>query len=496
MARTTFYKRGLGALMATAIVAAPLALQPAFFSPPAQAHQEVHGLADMVAKVKPGVVTVLTKGQRSASAVPQMPQIPEGPFKDFMERFFQGRPGGPQPDQPGPVIRGLGSGFIVAEDGIVVTNRHVVATADEILVVLDNGQELPAKIVGVDDKTDLAVLRVEPEARLPVLNWGDSDAVRIGDPIVAIGNPFGLGGTVTSGIVSARGRNIQSGPYDDFIQIDAAINRGNSGGPLFNHDGDVIGVNTAIFSPNGGNVGLGFAIPSNQARSIVAELLEKGVVERGYIGVSVQPVTPEIADSLGLDGVRGALIANVQPDGAAARAGLRQGDVILHFGGERIEEPRDISRAVADTDPGMERKITVWRNGAETTFDIVTGRMERDMRVAAADPSKQSIEGDSGEVASLGLALAELTERTRARFSIPAETRGLVVTAIDAKKPAAAKGIAVGDVILAVGQDQVVSVGEVRDAVEALKSQNRKYALLLVLHQGRQSFVAVPLAVA
>ena len=490
MAHSNPYRRGLGALMATAMLAVPLAAQPVLFSAPAQAHGQSDSIADMVATVKPGVVTVLTKSSRQADAGQAMPQLPDGPFKDFMERFLRQRPGAEAPQGEAPAVRGLGSGFIVDSDGYIVTNRHVVGEADAIMVVLDDGTELEARIVGVDDKTDLAVLQVKSEAPLTTVAWGDSDGIRVGDPVAAIGNPFGLGGTVTSGIVSARGRNIRSGPYDDYLQVDAAINRGNSGGPLFDHEGRVVGVNTAIYSPNGGNIGLGFAIPSNQARKIVAELIDKGVVERGFIGVAVQPVTPEIAESLGLAKPRGALVASVREDGPAARAGLKPGDVILSFGHSQVETARDIARIVADTDPGVSDRLAVWRDGEVQSLTIAVGRMEAGPRVAAAGAAV----GDT--VGALGLALAELDGESRSRLGLSAETRGVVVTAVQPDKPAAQKGIGVGDVILAVGQTRIGTVGELRQAIEKLRSEQRKSALLLVQHRGQQTYVAIPLAVA
>lgn len=489
MAHMTKYRHGIAAALATTMLAAPLTLQPALLgSGLAHAHEQTHAIADMVKVVKPGVVTVLTVSDGDSSEPEAMPQIPDGPFKDFMERFFQNRPG-MQPQQPGRKLRGLGSGFIIDESGYVVTNRHVVADASKITVVLDDGTQFDATKVGADDKTDLAVLRIESDKALTTVSWGNSDDVEIGDPIVAIGNPFGLGGTVTSGIVSARGRDLRSGPYDDFLQVDAAINRGNSGGPLFDHEGKVIGVNTAIFSPNGGNVGLGFAIPSNLARKIVAELIEKGVVERGFLGVAVQPVTPEIADSLGLQSPKGALIANVNENGPAAKAGLRTGDVILSFGHSNIENAKDIARVVADSDPGTRHRVAIWRDGKAQSLNVTVGRMDGEPRTAAVTP-------DAASTGALGLALAELDDGMRARLGLSADTSGVAVVGVDPGKAAAQKGIGVGDVILAVGQTRISSIADLNDALETLRSKDRKSALLLIQRSGRQSYVAVPLAVA
>lgn len=492
MAHMTKYRRGIAAALATTMLALPMAIQPALFSTgSALAHEQVHELAEIVKTVKPGVVTVLTVGNSGAESLQQLPQIPDGPFKDFMERFFQDPPGVPQKRSPGHKTRGLGSGFVIDEAGYIVTNRHVIADADQITVVLDDGTQFPATLVGKDDKTDLAVLQVTTDTELTAVEWGDSNTMEVGDPIFAIGNPFGLGGTVTSGIVSARGRDLRSGPYDDFLQVDAAINRGNSGGPLFSHDGKVIGVNTAIYSPNGGNVGLGFAIPSNQARKIIAELIDNGSVERGFIGVSIQPVTPEIADSLGLNSAKGALVASITENGPAATAGLKTGDVILSFGPTQIESARDIARIVADTDPGSRQRMAVWRDGRAQSLTITVGRMEDQPRTAAIDDATKA-----SPVGSLGLALAELDDEVRARLGLDSDTSGVAVVGVDPEKPAASRGISVGDVILAVGQTRISNLAELRDALESLRDQQRKSALLLIQHRGRQTYVAVPLAVA
>jgi len=325
--------------------------------------------APLVKQTAPAVVTIQTSGR----AMAQRPMDPQ--MREFLERFF-GRDFMPPRDGRGRPVRpmGLGSGFIISGSGIIVTNNHVVDRADQITVILDDGEELEATLIGTDPKTDLAVLRVQPDRRLPTVRWGDSDSVEVGDWAIAIGNPFGLGGSVTAGIVSARGRNIRSGPYDDFLQIDAPINRGNSGGPLFDQQGRVIGVNTAIFSPTGGNVGIGFAIPSNQAREIVAELIETGTVERGWLGVSIQSVTGEIADNLGLDRAEGALIADLADGGPAERDGLRRGDVILSFDGKMIGTLTDLTRAVADTDPGTRARVTIWRDGRTRSVTVRTGK--------------------------------------------------------------------------------------------------------------------------
>lgn len=336
-----------------ATAAAPVAVLPSF--------------APLVKATRPAVVTIRTSGtpKEAAEIDPQM--------REFMERFF-GRDFNQQTPNRGPRPLGLGSGFIVGSNGTIVTNNHVVDNSDQITVILSDGEELDATLVGTDPKTDLAVLRVQAGHDLPTVSWGNSDSVEVGDWAIAIGNPFGLGGTVTAGIVSARGRDIRSGPYDDFFQVDTSINRGNSGGPLFDQTGQVIGVNTAIFSPSGGNVGIGFAIPSNQAQEVVADLIDDGTVERGWLGVSIQPVTDEIAAAIGMDEAKGALIADVVDGGPAEDGGLRRGDVILSFGTKAIDTVRDLTRTVADTDPGTSTSVRVLRKGDEQTLTIQTGK--------------------------------------------------------------------------------------------------------------------------
>ena len=375
------FKRHFGkALVLTGALAlaAPFALQGSQEATAAAPSIVLPSFAPLVKATQPSVVTIQTKGStdRIAQGNPQIdPQM-----REFMERFFGRDPFGQQPGQrqrPGQrhsVPMGLGSGFIIDAKGLVVTNNHVIDNADEITVILQNGEELEAELVGKDAKTDLAVLRVDAGRDLPTVPWGNSDEVEVGDWAIAIGNPFGLGGSVTAGIVSARGRDIRSGPYDDFLQVDAPINRGNSGGPLFDQLGNVIGVNTAIFSPSGGNVGIGFAIPANQAREIVADLIDNGSVERGWLGVSIQPVTPEIADAIGLETAEGALIAEVTADGPAKKGGLKRGDVIIGFGSADIGSVKDLTRAVADTDPGTSAKVRIFRKGSFETKTIKTGR--------------------------------------------------------------------------------------------------------------------------
>ena len=336
----------------------------------------------VVKATQPAVVTVrIALPPGSARMVHVVPEESDPEGKDFFERFFGGdAPEGHTPEGPVPpgvmppgqeqTPQGLGSGFIIDPSGVIITNYHVVEESDDITVDLDDGTELKATLIGADDKTDIAVLRVNAGRPLPSVSWGDSDTVSVGDWAIAIGNPFGLGGSVSAGIISARGRNINSGPYDDYFQIDAPINRGNSGGPLFDQRGRVIGVNAAIFSPSGGSVGIGFAIPSNQAREIVSELLEYGYVQRGWIGISIQQITPEIAQALGLPRTKGVLVASVNESGPAQLAGVQTGDIILDFGGTSVETMRDLTRAVADTAPGRHATIRVLREGREQVLTV------------------------------------------------------------------------------------------------------------------------------
>lgn len=374
--RSTLRAALLLAVPALMLAALPVALPALHAAAPAAL---LPSFSALVESTQPAVVTVRTSIDTATARIGREPEEDgaEPGLRDFFNRFFGGDAPMPLPPpgalpHDGPV--GLGSGFIIDTEGVVVTNFHVVDGAGDISVILDDGTELDAELVASDDKTDIAVLRVEAGRRLPTVPWGDSSTVKVGDWAVAIGNPFGLGGSVSVGIISATGRSINAGPYDDYFQIDAPINRGNSGGPLFDQQGRVIGVNAAIFSPSGGNVGIGFAIPSNQARAVVEDLLEDGVVERGWLGVSIQQVTPGIAESLGLERAEGAMVADVNQGGPAARGGLRRGDIILDFNGTAIDTVRDLTRSVADTPPGQRARVRVLRKGDERTLTIRTGR--------------------------------------------------------------------------------------------------------------------------
>ena len=489
------------AAVAALMLAGAIGAGPILSPTPALARAAPESFADLIDKASPSVVLITAKEPRSGPETAEggMSQLPEqfreGPLRDFFERFFQqGIPGAPMPAPRGERAA-LGSGFIISSDGVVVTNNHVVGQAQKIEITLKDGSRYPARLLGEDDKTDLAVLKIDTDHPLPTVSWGDSDKMRVGDWVVAVGNPFGLAGTATAGIVSSRGRDLGSGPYDDFIQIDAPLNSGNSGGPLFNSDGQVVGVNTAIFTPNGGSIGIGFAIPSNIAEKIVADLQEKGSVQRGWLGVAIQPVTPEVADSLGLKKAEGALVATVTEGSPAAKAGLRQGDVVLGFNGTPVPTPRDLSRAVANSDIHAKKNLTVWRDNREVKLDVRIGDMPRQVASAEQRPTKFNAPHRGGvELSALGLTLAPIDSGTRARYGLPKDASGAMVASVDEGADAADKGLQPGDVITRINQEPVAGPADVVSAVEKAKAAHRKSILLLVERQGNQRFVAVDLA--
>lgn len=392
----------------------------------AQAAPPPQSFAELAQKVTPAVVNIassqMLRGQNAQE--PALPfDVPNGsPYEKFFEPFRDQREGLGRGAPPPRMATGLGSGFIVDPSGYVVTNNHVADGAADVKVTLDDDSVYPATIVGVDPQTDLALLKIEAKRQLPALQFDNSDMAQVGDWVMAVGNPFGLGGTVTAGIVSARGRNIQAGPYDDFLQIDAAINRGNSGGPLFNMDGKVIGVNTAIFSPNGGSVGLGFAIPSNIAKTVIAQLKENGQVERGWLGARIQSITPEIAAAVGLKEPYGAMVTDVTPGSPAAKAGLRQGDAILSFANQTIGDPREPARLVASESAGSKRAVTVWRDRASENLTVVTGRQPAEAQVAERNSGAET--NGAYHSAQLNADLLSLTPERRAEFGIPDEVNG------------------------------------------------------------------------
>jgi serine protease Do len=435
------------------------------------------------------------------------PQVPPGsPFEDFFKDFFENRRGGPGgPGGPGGQGQGenrtprrassLGSGFVIDPSGLVVTNNHVIAEAEEIHVVFNDGTRIKAEVVGRDPKTDIALLQIKPDKPLKAVNFGDSDKVRLGEWVIAIGNPFSLGGSVSAGIVSARNRDIQSGPYDNYIQTDAAINRGNSGGPLFNLNGDVIGVNTAIISPSGGSIGIGFAVPSKVVMGVIEQLREFKEVRRGWLGVRIQQVTDDIAESLGLKQARGALIAGVDDKGPAKPAGIEAGDIVIKFDGRDIKEMRDLPRIVADTPVGKDVEVLVLRKGKEEKKTVRLGRLEDAEKAKPASVQSDAKPDDKTVVKkALGLDLANISADLRKRFKIKDSVSGVVITGIDQNSAAAEKRLNAGDTIVEVAQEAVGTTDDFQKKVDKLKKDGRKLALLLVANpEGELRFVTLSL---
>lgn len=464
-----------------------LALLPSL----ANARATPDSFADLADQLLPSVVNVSTTQMVEGNPGIEMPQLPPGsPFEEFFKEFMERN----QPKQQRRRATSLGSGFIIDTEGHVVTNNHVIQDADQVTVILHDDTRLDAKVIGRDAKTDLAVLKVEPSSKLVPVKFGDSDRIRVGDWVLAIGNPFGFGGTVTAGIISARGRDINAGPYDDFLQTDAPINRGNSGGPMFDLDGEVIGINTAIFSPSGGSIGIGFAIPSSGAQPVIEQLIAHGEVRRGWLGVRIQTVTDEIADALGLKKAEGALVASVIPDGPAAKGKLKDGDVILEFDGKPVPEMRRLPRIVADTEVGQTVPVKVWRNGKELTLKVKVGELEEgDEKEAATAPSESGSSTSSQAVKALGLSVAAIDDEVRQRFGLDEEARGVVVTSVDADGPAADQGIRVGDRIIEAAQEAVSSPAQLEAKVKATQREGRKAVLLLVEGEGGMHYVAIKL---
>ena len=464
------------------------------------------GIADVAEKVIDAVVNISTSQTVEAKAGGgdgrgAMPQLPPGsPFEEFFDDFFKNRRGGPGGNRGGDKggdmqprkTNSLGSGFIVDTSGIVVTNNHVIADADEINVIMNDGTKIKAELVGVDKKTDLAVLKFKPAKPLIAVKFGDSDKLRLGEWVIAIGNPFSLGGTVTAGIVSARNRDINSGPYDSYIQTDAAINRGNSGGPLFNLDGEVIGVNTLIISPSGGSIGIGFAVPSKTVAGVVDQLRQFGELRRGWLGVRIQQVTDEIAESLNIKPARGALIAGVDDKGPAKPAGIEPGDVVVRFDGKDIKEPKDLSRVVADTAVGKEVDVVVIRKGEEQTKRVTLGRLEDgEKAVQASVKTPEPVEKPVTQKA-LGLDLATLSKDLRSRYKIKDSVKGVIITSVDGTSDAAEKRLSAGEVIVEVAQEAVGNTADVKKRVDQLKKDGKKSVLLLVSNaDGELRFVAL-----
>jgi serine protease Do len=437
---------------------------------------------------KPAVVTITTT--LKATNTQKDEESPNEQFRKFFEEQRIPVPGPKsKKSSEGAVAQALGSGFIVKSNGIIVTNNHVIDNGSDIKVTLDDGTELPAKLLGADAKSDLAVLKIDAPKPLPTIAWGDSDDLKLGDQILAIGNPFGIGTTVTAGIVSARGRDIHSGPYDDFIQIDAPINHGNSGGPLVDGDGRVVGINTAIYSPNGGSVGVGFAIPSNEAKEITAKLETNGSIDHGYLGVEIQPVTTDIAEAIGLNKTQGALINSVKSDTPASKAGLKSGDIVTKVGASDVKTPKDLSRLVADLEPGAKEDLTILRDGKTVDVDVTIGGDDRGSK-KFADADQEQPKGPS-----IGVVLTDLTSEERAEMELPDDFTGAVVASVNPDKSAAAAGVLVGDVIHKVNGADVSDAHAAKEAVADAAKAGKKSVLLLVEREGRSSFIAVPFAV-
>jgi serine protease Do len=480
------------------------------FVPQAHAQaQSLPNIADLVEKILPSVVeiSVVSKvGGADAAGGNAIPQIPDdSPFKDFFDEFLKkrqqqapdGNQGGdnttPPPDDR--TVNSMGSGFIIDTTGLIVTNNHVVEGADTIQVHMQDGTILKAELVGRDPKVDLAVIRVKSAKPLPTVAFGDSDKLRIGDWVTAIGNPFGLGGSVSLGIVSARNRDINAGPYDDYIQTDAAINKGNSGGPLFNMNGEVMGINTAIFSPTGGSVGIGFSVPANTAKSVVAQLVKYGETRRGWLGVKIQTVTPDIAESMGMDKARGALVADVTTGSPSDKAGIDAGDVIVEFNGRAIADSKELPRVVGETDVGKEVTVKVIRDGKEKEIKVTLGRLEDGEKVVAKQDAVKPAPAPS-TVTVLGMTVSEFTDELRTKYKTDEKLQGALVTEVAKEGPAVEKGIEAGDVIMEAGGKPVKSSADVSSAIEGATKDGKASVLLLMAKSGKASetrFIALKL---
>ena len=447
-------------------------------------------VAPIAEKLIDAVVNISTSQTLKGPQGVPLPRVPQGsPFEDLFEDFFNRKGGRPRPERK---VSSLGSGFVIdASEGLIVTNHHVIDGADEITVNFNDGSRLKVdKVVGKDSKTDLALLKVTPKKPLVALRFGHSSDLKVGDWVMAIGNPFGLGGSVTVGIISAKQRDINSGPYDDYLQTDAAINKGNSGGPLFNMDGDVIGVNTAIISPTGGSIGIGFAVPSDSAISVIDQLKQYGETRRGWLGVKIQSVTEDIAETLGVPESTGALVASVTPDSPAAHAGIEAGDVIMKFDGKEVSSMRGLPRLVAQAPIGKTVDVEALRKGEKKSFKVVIGRLVEDEKAAETSQSGER----APDNALIGLRLAPLTDELRQKHGIDQNVTGVVVTEVDPQSPAAQKGVKVGDVIVEAAQEQVSSVEDIAKSIDKVRKSGRK-AVLLRLEDGKGDlrFVAVPL---
>ena len=470
--------------------------------------QELPSVADLADRLLPAVVeiTIESSGEGSAEAAPEAqpdtppspggenPDDPANPFKDFFDEFLKRGQGGEQPKQK---MTSMGSGFVVDSSGIIVTNNHVVEGAESIEVHFHDDTILKGELVGRDPKTDLAVIRVKTDKKLPTVGFGDSDKLRVGEWVMAIGNPFGLGGSVSLGIVSARNRDINAGPYDDFIQTDAAINKGNSGGPLFDLKGEVMGINTAIFSPSGGSVGIGFSVPSNTAKNVVSQLIQYGETRRGWLGVKIQAVTDEIAESLALPNTHGALVADVTPGGPAEKAGLQSGDIIIQFNGRPVVTMRDLPKIVAETPIGEKVPLTVLRKGKDVALTAEVGRLEDSEKTADASADKAKPEKPAPAVVTvLGMTVTSITDELRAKYGIDADLKGAVVTEVAHEGAAADKHLEPGDVITEAGEQEVQGAADISARVEDATKAGKNSILLLIAKGGKSGemrFIALKL---
>ena len=457
-----------------------------FVSVGASAADRPDSFADQVEKLSPAVVNISTTTIVNDGQAMDMPQFPPGsPFEEFFKNFGD--------NNRQRKAQSLGSGFIIDDEGIVVTNYHVIENAEEIRVVLADETSFTAEVLGQDQKTDIAVLKIDPgDTDLTAVSFGDSDELRVGDWVLAIGNPFGLGGTVTAGIVSARGRDIGNGPYDDFIQTDASINRGNSGGPLFNTDGDVIGINTAIYSQSGGSVGIGFAISSNLAERVAGQLIEFGQTRRGWLGVYIQEVTTDIAESLGLDDDIGALISSVNESGPAAKGGIQSGDVIVKFDGKQIEKMRDLPRIVAETEIGANVQVELFRQGKRQSVEVVLGALEEAELAGVIENGRGKT--DDFSFGSLGFTVANLNADLAEELGLDSDAVGVVVREVVPGSPAADKGLTPGDILRRYGQRPIDDAGSLAKDIKEAEEAGRSGVLLLIERDGRERFIQIGFA--
>jgi serine protease Do len=428
----------------------------------------------------------------SVPNAPGAPKFPPGsPFEDFFNDFFEKRGEKRAPRERKPQ-QAMGSGFIIDSSGLIVTNNHVIEDATSINVILTDNRTFTATLIGKDKKTDLALLKIETEDDLPFVKWGDSDTAKVGNWVLAIGNPFGLVNTVTAGIISARGRDISAGPFDDFIQTDASINRGNSGGPLFNLDGEVIGINTAIFSPTGGSVGIGFSVPSSLAKGVIFQLKKYGKTRRGWLGVRIQTVTDDIAASLGMDKASGALISGVMPDGPAKLSGVKAGDIVLNFDGKIVKDMKSLPRIVAETEIDKPVTVEVWRNGRSMKLQVIVGEMAEDIKVS--EVPQNSNEVVTKEVLELGILLSNITDDMRSKFGIPEDVNGVLVVNVKSETDASEKGILPGDIIIEISQNKVFTPDDVSMRVLEEINAERDFALMLINRKGILSYIAVKIS--